>query len=376
MSDYLTPKELERELRERSPASERLIRSLHNCDRRHFLKVSAKFAAMAAAAGVIQPHGFQLVEMAYAATEPEKAPDVAFRFAYISDSHLYARGMTHRFAKAVAKAVADVNALDPQPDFVFYGGDLAQLGRAEELELGRQLLKDLKAPVKMMVGEHDWYLDMGDKWKEFFGPDHYVFDHKGVHFITLNSVIEKDFWTAKGYTPEQRMNIVAGLDDGRQSRFEVGEEQRAWLKADLAKVDKKTPIVVFSHSPLYKYYEPWNFWTADAEQVQALLFPFQTVTVIHGHTHQLLTNRIKNISFHGLLSTAWPWPYAPTGLPKLTLQMDRPNPFDQFDGLGDGTIDVLKSGQANANYNLWDRATKTVTYAELVAGIKGGGPSY
>jgi len=172
------------------------------------------------------------------------------------------------------------------------------------------------------------------------------------------------------------MNIVAGLDDGRQSRFEVGEAQRDWLKQDLAKVDKNTPVVVFSHSPLYKYYEPWNFWTADAEQVQALLFPFKTVTVVHGHTHQLLTNRIKNISFHGVLSTAWPWPYAPTGLPALTLQMDRPDPFDQFDGCGDGSIDILKGGQANATYNLWDRNPQTVTYAQIVAGIKGGGPSY
>jgi Icc protein len=376
MAINLTAKELERELRERSPAAERLIRSLHNCDRRHFLKVTAQFAAMAAAAGVIQPHGFQLVELAYAAGKPEDSPEVAFRFAYVSDSHLFARGMTHRFAKAVIKAVDDVNALDPQPDFVLFGGDLAQLGRPDELALGQQILKELKAPVKMMVGEHDWYFDMGEKWREMFGPDRYSFDHKGVHFITLNSVVEEDFWTAKGYTPEQRMAIVAGLDDGRQSRFEVGEEQRGWLKNDLAKVDKKTPIVVFSHSPLYKYYEPWNFWTKDAEQVQALLFPFKSVTVIHGHTHQLLTNRIKNISFHGMLSTAWPWPYAPSGLPKLTVQMDRPDPFDQFDGCGDGSVDILESGQANAHYNLWDRNPVTVSYAEIVAGIKGGGPSY
>ena len=110
--------------------------------------------------------------------------------------------------------------------------------------------------------------------------------------------------------------------------------------------------------------------------MQALLFPFKTVTVVHGHTHQLLTNRIKNISFHGVLSTAWPWPYAPTGLPALTLQMDRPDPFDQFDGCGDGSVAILKSGQANATYNLWDRNPQTVTYAQIAAGIKGGGPSY
>ena len=94
-----------------------------------------------------------------------------------------------------------------------------------------------------------------------------------------------------------------------------------------------TPLIVFSHSPLYKYYRNWNFWTDDADEVQAILRPYQHVTVIHGHTHQLLTNRIGNICFHGMLSTAWPWPYAPTGLPPLTVQMDRADPFDQFDGL-------------------------------------------
>jgi Icc protein len=377
----MTGKELERALRERSPEDERLIRSLRNCDRRHFLKVSLRFAGMAAAASVIQPHAFQLVNVAHAATAPGEEPDVAFRFGYVSDTHLYARGMNHRFARAAIKAVEDVNALDPQPDFVLFGGDLAQLGRPDELEIGQQIIKEIKAPVRMMVGEHDWYFDMGEKWQDMFGPDHYSFDHKGVHFVVLNSVIEEDFWTANGYTPEERMAIVAGLDDGRQSRFMVGAEQRAWLKEDLAGVDRKTPIIVFSHSPLYKLYKPWNFWTDDAEEVQAILKPFQTVTVIHGHTHQVLTNRIGNISFHGMLSTAWPWPYAPEGLPEYTVQMNRSDPFNQFDGCGDGSVDVLAKGQVNKHYNLWDRNPRTVTYAELASDSIPGpggcaGPSY
>ena len=219
----------------------------------------------------------------------------------------------------------------------------------------------------MMVGEHDWYLDMGEKWSEMFGPDRYSFDHKGVHFVVLNSVVEKDFWTAKGYTPEERMAIVAGLDDNRQSPFEVGESQRDWLAKDLAKVDKKTPVIVFSHSPLYKLYKPWNFWTDDAEQVQALLKPFETVSVIHGHTHQLLTNRIGNIHFHGLLSTAWPWPYAPEGLPEYTVQMYRADPFNQFDGCGDGTVDVLAGGRVDKHYNLWTRNPRAVTAEQLAS---------
>jgi len=376
----MTRKEIERALAERTPESQRLIESLQNCDRRHFLRVSLKYAGMAAAAGIIQPHGFQLVNVAHAATSASEDPDIAFRFAYVSDTHLYARGMSHRFARAALKAVEDVNALEPQPDFVLFGGDLAQLGRPEELALGHQIIKELRAPVRMMVGEHDWYFDLGEKWMSMFGADHYSFDHKGVHFVVLNSVVEKDFWTAKGYTPEERMAIVSGLDDNRQSSFEVGEVQRRWLEKDLSNVVGKTPIVVFSHSPLYKLYKPWNFWTDDAEQVQAILNRFETVSVIHGHTHQVLTNRIGNIYFHGLLSTAWPWPYAPEGLPQYTVQMSRSDPFNQFDGCGDGYVDVRESGRVDKHYSFWSRNPRSVTAQQLASGkFPGGGydgPSY
>jgi 3',5'-cyclic-AMP phosphodiesterase len=323
--------------------------------RRKFLQMSAMAAGLAATKA-FTPQSFQLIEVAEAATPAQAGGKVKpFTIAYISDSHLYEKTLNERFVRQLERAVADVNALDPQPDFILYGGDLAQLGQPGELKLGAEILKQLRAPIKMMVGEHDWFLDMGDLWKEIFGPPYYSFDHKGVHFVTLMSVNEKDFWTAKGLTPMQRMQIVAGLDDSRQSAFEVGEEEREWLARDLAKVPKTTPLIVFSHSPLYKLYRGWNFWTDDAEEVQALLRPFQTVTVIHGHTHQVLTNRLGNIHFHGMLSTAWPWPYAPQGLPKLTVQMNRPDPFNQTEGMGDGTIDVLGTGRVNKRYDLWNR---------------------
>jgi Icc protein len=337
-------------------AREEALRALARLDRRDFLRVSTAVLGATLAKGLFTPGSFQLVNVAHA-----QAPSDAFRVAYISDSHLYRRDLNDRFVNALMRAVDDVNALDPQPDFVLYGGDLAQLGQPEELELGAQILKNLKAPVRMMVGEHDWYLDLGQKWRDLFGESTYSFDHKGVHFVVLNSVVEKDFWTARKLTPMERMKTVAGLDNSVQSPFSVGDEQRAWLSQDLAKLPARTPLVVFSHSPLYKLYRPWNFWTEDAEQVQALLKKFNNVSVVHGHTHQLLTNRIGNIHFHGMLSTAWPWPYAPEGLPALTLQMNRPDPFDPNDGCGDGMLSVHPDALIDKLYNLWNRNPITIS---------------
>lgn len=347
---------------------EALYRALPNLDRRAFLKVASAAMGATMGAGLLPPHSFASVKVA-----PAEGKE-AFRFAYISDSHLYDREINDRFVRSLLRAVDDVNNMDPAPDFVFYGGDLAQLGSPTELELGASILKELKAPVRMMVGEHDWYLDMGEKWRDLFGEPTYSFEHRGVHFVVLNSVVEKDFWTARGLTPEQRMRTVAGLDNGNQSSFEVGEPQRAWLKADLAKVDRKTPVIVFSHSPLYKLYKPWNFWTDDAEDVQKILAKFDKVTVIHGHTHQLLTNRIGNIHFHGMLSTAWPWPYAPQGMPELTVQMARPDPFDVNDGCGDGHVQVHPDGLVDKVYALWNRNPITIESSYLKSKGKKSAP--
>src|SRR5215475_8408121 len=119
-----------------------LFRQLHNLDRRSFVKVSLAAAAAVAAKGLAHPFSFMPIDVAYAATEPAgttKSKE-AFRIAYISDSHLYARTINDRFVRQLLRAVDDVNSLDPQPDFVLYGGDLAQLGGAGELTLGAQIL--------------------------------------------------------------------------------------------------------------------------------------------------------------------------------------------------------------------------------------------
>jgi 3',5'-cyclic AMP phosphodiesterase CpdA len=230
------------------------------------------------------------------------------------------------------------------------------------------MLAKLDYDVKCVMGEHDYYLDLGEYWSRLFGPHWYSWDHKGVHFVVLNSILTYDEWTHERWpTAEQRMLEMAGLDNPNGSPFMVGEEQRAWLKADLAKVPHDTPVVVFSHSPIQKLYKGWNFWTEDAEEVQALLQPFDDVTVVYGHVHQIQYNQIGNISFHAVMATAWPWPYpqsyaqAETYLPKLTVPMNRADPFFERDATGWQMIDI-NSGRVAMRYNLYNNTNRMVAY--------------
>ena len=123
-----------------------VLRGLRRLDRRCFLKVAAASAGRGAgqgsdAAAYVSANRLRQCrdrqESSVGVGKPGSAP---FRFAYISDTHLYERTLNQRFVRAAVKAVEDVNALDPQPDFVLFGGDLAQLGRRKELDLGRQIL--------------------------------------------------------------------------------------------------------------------------------------------------------------------------------------------------------------------------------------------
>ena len=326
--------------------------------RRDFLK-----SAGALAAASCLP--VSMVELAFAERHKN------FTFAHISDSHIQHITRTkfvRNWDRGLIRAVAETNLLVPKPDFVVFGGDLAQLGKKEELDHGAEMLAKLSYKVYCVMGEHDYYLDLGEHWSRLYGPHYYSWDHKGVHFVTLNSILTYDKWTYERWpTAEQRMLEMAGLDNPNGSPFMVGKKQRDWLRKDLDKVKKDTPIVVFSHSPIQKIYKGWNFWTEDAEEVQALLKPFNDVTVIYGHVHQVQYNQIGNISFHAVMATAWPWPYpqsyaqAKSHLPKLTVPMNRADPFFERDATGWQFID-MESGRVKMAYNLYDNTNRTVAF--------------
>ena len=311
----------------------------NNMNRRDFLNISGKAGLstlVASAVGV----NLGLVQVAEAAVGKGKV--TPFRFAILTDAHLFSQA-DHKFDAQMAEAVDNVMSMKPLPDFVVYCGDIAQNGTADQLEKGKMILSKLTMPIHFIPGEHDWYLDMGAAWRGNFGSPTWSFDHKGVHFIGMNSILVRDFWTKSGMSAKERMGVMEMLESPIAGPWGVQAEQLDWLKKDVKNLKPDTPIVVFTHSPLWDYYPRWNFQTSDAPEIREILSRFVRVMSFHGHVHQTLYNKIGNMSSVGTLSTSWPWPYPDVKLAYPDMQMNRSDPGLITDGQGSQYID-LESG--------------------------------
>jgi hypothetical protein len=262
-------------------------------DRRDFLR-------LAGLGGVVFASG-----LARAATA---APAEDFYFAQLTDSHWgYAGPANPDAGGTLEKAVAAVNALEVQPDFVVFTGDLShttpdpaerksRLARFHDI-VGKLRVKDLR----FMPGEHDAALDRGDAFQAEFGATHYSFEHRGCHFITLDNV----------------------SDPGAS----VGAEQLAWLKRELAKRRTDDRIAVFTHRPLFDLFPSWDWATRDGAEVVAALMPYSNVTVFYGHIHQEHHHETGHIAHHAGRSLIFPLP-APGSVEKREpLRWDPEHPY-------------------------------------------------
>ena len=245
-----------------------------------------------------------------------------FFFVQLSDSHWGYKGDANPdAANTLPAAVAAVNALPIQPDFIFFTGDLTHTTddpaeRRKRLGQFRDITAGLRVKtLRFIPGEHDASLDRGAAFKEFFGPTYYSFDHKGVHFIALDNV----------------------SDSGAR----IGDEQLAWLKADLARQRADARIIVLTHRPLFSLAPAWDWATRDGDQAIALLMPYQNLTVFYGHIHQEHHHNTGHIAHHAAKSLVFPLP-APGSQEKRT-----PLPWDPAmpnKGLGFREIEAETTG--------------------------------
>ena len=271
-------------------------------NRRDFLRI-ASFG------GVVFASGLGCASrQSSAASSAYRADADEFFFVQLSDTHWGFQGAPNPDAKVtLPKAVAAVNALDPQPDFIVFTGDLTHTTddpaeRRRRMAEFKQIVSGLKTQnLRFMPGEHDASLDRGAAFQEFFGATHYSFDHKGVHFIALDNVSD----------PAAR----------------IGEEQLGWLKADLAQQSPGTRIVVLTHRPLFPLYPQWDWATRDGQQAIDLLMPHPNVTVFYGHIHQEHHFKTAHIEHHSARSLIFPLP-APGSQPKrVPIAWDPAHPY-------------------------------------------------
>jgi len=133
------------------------------------------------------------------------------------------------------------------------------------------------------------------------------------------------------------------LDNVSDAGAKIGEEQLDWLRKDLAARDRKAPIVVLTHRPLFDLVPKWDWATRDGAQAIELLMPFEHVTVFYGHIHQEHHQMTGHIAHHSAKSLIFPLP-APGSQEKRT-----PLPWDPaapYKGLGFREVEAEDAGIA------------------------------
>ena len=215
----------------------------------------------------------------------------SFSFVQISDSHIgFNKAANQDVTGTLKLAIDKINVLPVEPELLLHTGDITQSSKSGEFDTAVEVIKGAKAGnVFYVPGEHDTAVDDGAQYHERFGRGTagrgwYSFDHKGVHFVGLNNVLQID---AMG---------------------KLGADQLAWLKSDLDGHSASTPIVVFAHIPLWMVYPDWGWGTEDGAEALGSLKRFGSVTVLNGHIHQVVQKVEGNVAFHTAASTAFPQP--------------------------------------------------------------------
>lgn len=249
--------------------------------RRLFLKS----AALTTAAATISP---TLV------TAANTSAPAHFDFVFFTDTHIQPELDAAHGCDMCFKKIATLNL-----DFAIMGGDhvfdalAVDRTRANTVfDLYKTTEQALRMPLHHTIGNHDVFgitaasgvapTDPGyakKMYEDRLGKTYYSFDHKGWHFIILDSIQPTDdhMWQAL-----------------------VDPQQLAWLKDDLARTGPQTPIIVTVHAPLvsaYATYAPkaqpahtpspkYNTLTVDnSSEVIAAFEGHNIVAVLQGHLH-------------------------------------------------------------------------------------------
>ena len=218
----------------------------------------------------------------------EKVED--FDFIFFTDTHLEPERNGVQGCDMAFKHMRGVKA-----DFAIQGGDhvydslAVPKARALSLfDIYDKTQQDLSLKVHHTLGNHDCVgvyaksgvvetdPEFGKKYfEEHIGKTFYSSDHKGVHFVVLDSI---------------------GITQDRAYEGRVDATQLQWLRNDLQALSPRQPIVVVTHIPLvtaFDNYEPppvplpahQSLRVANSYEVISVLEGKNVLCVLQGHTH-------------------------------------------------------------------------------------------
>jgi Icc protein len=217
-------------------------------------------------------------------------PHESFTFLFLTDAHLQPE-----LNGVIGTDMAFKKARAIKADFAINGGDhvfdslAVPKQRALTLfDLYDKTEQDLGLKVHHTIGNHDVcgiYPASGISeddalygkklFEQRFGKLYYSFDHKGHHFIVLDSI---------------------GITADRAYEGRIDKAQLQWLAADLAALPTGTPVIVTIHIPLVTSFlsyvpEPplppahHGLSVANANEVIDLFAGHNVLGVLQGHTH-------------------------------------------------------------------------------------------
>ena len=204
-------------------------------------------------------------------------PAGQFHFLVVNDIHY----MTDRCGKFLERVAAKIKA-GPKPEICLLVGDQSDHGTVAELTAVKDAFQRMDLPSFPVIGNHDYLTQKDRAGYEKVFPDrlNYHFAHQGWLFVGLDST-----------------------DGLKASKTNILPPTLQWLDDNLSKLDKKSPLVLFTHFPLG---EKVTNRPLNADAVLERFLGHNLRAVFNGHYHSfterhagevtLTTNRCCSIS--------------------------------------------------------------------------------
>jgi 3',5'-cyclic AMP phosphodiesterase CpdA len=226
----------------------------------------------------------------------------SFLMMQVTDTHWGYSGPANPDPRGtIERAIAEIAAWPQRPDLVVHTGDVSHMTtdaaqRKARLTEAKELFRKLGVELHAIPGEHDASLDRGAAFREVFGPTHWAFEHRGVHFV--------------------------GIDNASDPKGGLGDEQLAWFEAEVNKVPARAQLIVFAHRPLFPLAQTWDWYTGDGDKAIAILEKHPGTAVFYGHIHQANLARTGATTHVSSRALVFPLP-APNSVPEK-----KPLPWD------------------------------------------------